>query len=525
MAVNNGCAHPILYAEQVCLKQLKDQSFFDLATLSQELVNCFQRLTSSDFPQDYSSDLRSLESAQISEAVKVKLRNYVNLMILSRMIEDQNSSYQEMLSAILDIQEEGLNKDFYFDCFIQRFNSEIRKVQSLKQLAILYQIIQKVPAEKQNQVNDSFYIKICSFLDFANENVGYIAETLADLNELQRVEGTGDLIKSFFGKLIHKIQTFELTEDFPQEIIEKIGVVSKNDLKFVLETLNGLNFIPEYHEYISSKSSKFEVTNRRKVEEQKINPNIVTDFEGNTPIAEVPVEEKKNEKVANEKIPANEKVPTTETGITEKATTKEKPGVDITKSSISNNPDSLSNSESKDFQNLEEMKSNSIDLQKEPTLTLSISSKREFECSIEGVREIMLALPIVDWSQIKLIDRIFYIQDKGLEVHRAEVLIESQKKIVAVKTSLSKFKDPRISMQAEYMALVQDHPNFLKLYGAFWDTVNKKHRFTIVMEFAFETLTQRIIRWDKEHINKAQREEEALKAAIDLVEAMTIVVG
>ena len=510
MAVNNGCVHPIFYAEQVCLKQLKDQNFFDLANLSQELINCFQRLTAPTFPKDYLSDLQALESAQISEVVKTKLRNYANLMILSNMIEDQNSSYKDMLSAILNIQEEGLNKDFYFDCFMQRFNSEIQKVQSLKQLVSLNQFVQKIPAEKQTQIDDNFYIKICSFLDFANENAGYIAETLVDLNELQRIEGTGDLIKSFFGKLIHKIQTFELTEDIPQEILQKIGVATKNDIKFVLETLNGLNFIPEYYEYISSKSVKFEVISRPKAEPIQ---TLVTDFGGNTP---VDVEENKKGKVTNDIITSNE------AGLTKKESAETKSTADTTESSISNNAESeiLPHNESKEIINSEEIKSNSIE--KEPTLTLSTSSRKEFECSIEGVREIMLALPIVEWSQIKLIDRIFFIQEKGLEVHRAEIFLEGQKKIVAVKTSLSKFKDPRISMQAEYMALVQDHPNFLKLYGAFWDNVNKKQRFTIVMELAFETLTQRIIRWDKENFDKTKKEEEALQAAINLVEAMTI---
>ena len=72
------------------------------------------------------------------------------------------------------------------------------------------------------------------------------------------------------------------------------------------------------------------------------------------------------------------------------------------------------------------------------------------------------------------------------------------------------------------MALVQDHPYFLKLYGAFWDIFKKKYRFTLVMELASETLTEKINGWNYTKTSKAIREEEALKAAINLIEAMTV---
>lgn len=155
-------------------------------------------------------------------------------------------------------------------------------------------------------------------------------------------------------------------------------------------------------------------------------------------------------------------------------------------------------------------------------LTISTNIRRGFECSFEGVKEILETLPIVSWNQINHIDWIVRSQSKGIEVSKAVILLDGNEKAVAVKTTLSKFKDPRISMQAECMALVQDHPFFLKLYGAFWDFVNKKNRFTLVMELANETLTERINKWNSEKVPKVCREDEALKAAINLIEAMTI---
>ena len=157
-----------------------------------------------------------------------------------------------------------------------------------------------------------------------------------------------------------------------------------------------------------------------------------------------------------------------------------------------------------------------------PFFTFSSNLRQGFKCSVDGVNEILEALPIISWNQIRHIDWIIKSESKGIEVSKAVIQLDGNEKTVAVKTSLSKFKDPSISMQAECMALVQDHPYFLKLYGAFWDIFKKKYRFTLVMELASETLTEKINGWNYTKTSKAIREEEALKAAINLIEAMTV---
>lgn len=152
------------------------------------------------------------------------------------------------------------------------------------------------------------------------------------------------------------------------------------------------------------------------------------------------------------------------------------------------------------------------------TTQSSIRQKSEFK----DLDSILDSLPIKSWEQITAIEPIQRLNEKGIEVIKAAVTVETQEILVAVKIHLSKTIDPRISMQADYMAVVQDSPLFLKLYGAFWDTHKGQFRFILVMELAQETLSHRIHQWNLQKLPKISREPEALNAATQLITAMMI---
>lgn len=137
-------------------------------------------------------------------------------------------------------------------------------------------------------------------------------------------------------------------------------------------------------------------------------------------------------------------------------------------------------------------------------------------------KQILDSLPISSWSQITFIEHIQRLNSKGIEVVKAAITINNKQVLVAVKTHLSKTKNPRISMQADYMAIVQDSNFFLKLFGAFWDSHKDLLRFNLIMELAEQTLSQRVHQWNIEHKPKAFRESEAYNAALQLINAMTV---
>ena len=81
-------------------------------------------------------------------------------------------------------------------------------------------------------------------------------------------------------------------------------------------------------------------------------------------------------------------------------------------------------------------------------------------------------------------------------------------------------QDFSIENEASCMAVLQHLPNFLKLYGAFWDTDRGLHRYNLVMELADESLNARIKKWDSENTNQDFRERKASIAVYPLIRAM-----
>ena len=142
---------------------------------------------------------------------------------------------------------------------------------------------------------------------------------------------------------------------------------------------------------------------------------------------------------------------------------------------------------------------------------------------LQEASETVINLPIKSWDQIKKIKPITAIKtaDKDLEVHKCEANIDGQNLFVAVKSNYMEKIDLSLNEQAVYMATMQDKPNFLKLYGSFWDmATDGRQRYNLVMELAKETLNQRIKTWEYENTDHAFREEQALLAAETLTRGM-----
>ena len=154
--------------------------------------------------------------------------------------------------------------------------------------------------------------------------------------------------------------------------------------------------------------------------------------------------------------------------------------------------------------------------------SLTSQSSIRLISEFEDLDSILNSLPIKSLEQIKVIEPIQRLNEKGIEVVKAAITIEGQQLLVAVKIHISKTKDPKISMQADYMAVVQDSPLFLKLYGAFWEPYNGLFKYILVMELAQETLSHRIHQWNLQKTPKMSRESEALNAATQLISAMTL---
>jgi hypothetical protein len=513
MAASKESVYPSVFARQKSLKDLNDPLVFSLDNLETQLKEAFRRLTASVFPDDFESDLNRLLDAPISQAAARGLKNYAFLMQLARLIENPSSSAGSIINTINLIEDQELNKDLFYDLFITRLSNEIEGVNSIKELKKNIELVSSLPQEKKRYIFDVFFIKSNCLLELINDDVNYIAETLSDLADMQEVDGIQFLISNLSSNLIHKVKVFEMSQLFPEEIKEKIGVLPKESIQSALSLLQSSKFSSDFGNFITENSLKFGVISRVSPEETKT--------EGNTPVHE----ECKLVKSKTEELSENLKpVSPNQTFNEESKLVKSKTGEISEKMTAgATTPGATTpGTNGSEIPQKEESKIISSKTVEEIPLTLSTTSRQEFECSIEEVKEIMIALPIKSWDQIKTIERIIRLEEKGMEVIKAVITINGQEKLVAVKTMLSKFKDPRISMQAEYMALVQDHPNFLTLYGAFWETYNKKQRFTIVMELAEETLTSRIRRWDQEKRPINEREFEVLNASKNLVEAMMI---
>ena len=166
-------------------------------------------------------------------------------------------------------------------------------------------------------------------------------------------------------------------------------------------------------------------------------------------------------------------------------------------------------------ENKEENKNNELAIDK---ALVTISDNK----TINDFSETLNNLPVKSWDQIQKIREIFEIKtyEKELKVFECNVLINQELKNVAVKCNYTKFRDESLTNQAVIMSKVQDHKNFLKLYGAFWENYNQGFRFTLVMELAKETLNDRILNWEEKKVDKIEREKEALYAAPELVNAM-----
>lgn len=149
------------------------------------------------------------------------------------------------------------------------------------------------------------------------------------------------------------------------------------------------------------------------------------------------------------------------------------------------------------------------------------------------VKDIIDNLPIKSWNQIEFIENIFEKKDKGLKVVKAilkdaqgnpYLLDENGKQcLVAVKTNTFRTdkEGMKLGMQGMYMATMNDNSeNFLKLYGSFFDEFMSEKRYTLVMEYAKETLAEKIK--NLKNCGKPEREAEALKALECLVRSMKI---
>ena len=438
--------YPSIYAEEKFLPKLKSARQQSFEGLNEDLLNCFTRITSPSFPDNYMQDLTRLISSPLNSEIKQLLKNYSSLMYLTTLIESQSSSSDEIFQVIESIEDPDFSKDFYYDFYIFRFTQELEKKTSLESLKSLLPSLARVPKHKYEAICDTLFIKINAYIDISSQDLTYLAETLKLISELAEIHGLSILESNLFENIQSKIKFHELLSGLPEEFKSQVSLPTTEEIRTVLGLLKTSNLKPEQKEILNGFHSLY-------------NPIIIEES----------------------KQPADTK--------------------------------SLTHGDSD-----------------QSTLTTSKKSM-EFEYHLDGIAEYISKLPIKSWDQIKRIDRIMKNEPKGLEVIRAvirdvtgaEIRDETGNEIiVAVKTNICDKKLESITMQAEYMALVHDHKNFLKLFGAFWDKCEGKERFTLVMELGYETLTERICRWDSKGCAKEVRESEALKAAKQLIEAMTI---
>ena len=344
------------------------------------------------------------------------------------------------------------------------------------------EIFQAIESIEDSEFNKDFYYDL------------YIFRFSLELDQKSSLESLKSLLPSLGRVPKHK---YEAICDALFIKINSFIDISSQDLTYLAETLKLISELGEIHGLSILESSLFE--------------NIQSKIKFHEVISSLPQELK-----SEVSLPATEEIKAV-LGLLQTANLKPQ------QNEILNNFHHLySPVKREESKQTIETKSQPTNEDSQSTLTTTKKSM-EFEYHLDGIAEYLSKLPIKSRDQIVKIETIMKNEPKGLEVIRAVIKDETGNEIiVAVKTNICDKKLESISMQAEYMALVHDHKNFLKLFGAFWDKWQEKERFTLVMELGVESLTERIHRWDSQGCTKETRESEALNAAKQLIEAMTI---
>ena len=449
-----------VYAKEKLLPKLKDESFFSRAGLTESMLSIIDSLlNASTLPPDFQSSLGRVSLAPLPAEVLHSIQTYVQCMYLEDLLCSETSEALSILKAIDAIQDPQLNKEIFYLTAISKLEKEIRECRDLAVLSKYPPLINTLESGNKESLCDTVFLQISHLVDISNADILYMAETLNSLKSFAGISASPVIIKTLAGQLISKLKFNEMASSLPEEI--KTGF----EIEPTEKVIQAINLIRE----VSLDETMQEDYNKLDEVYKALQPPQVS-VEGSVEALAQAVSVVSVEDSSSTPIPSN--------------------NIDL----------SLSQSQSVEY---------------DPTITDRLPYSPESYDLLEN-------LPIKSWDQIRVLEKIVDRREPGkqLEVFKCLVQIEGNEIMVAVKVNHTQAKDQSLSDQASYMALMQDNRNFLKLYGAFWEHAHGMYRFSLVMELAKETLSDKIRYWETQNMDKAFREAQAFSAAQCLISAM-----
>ncbi|OMJ72387.1 hypothetical protein SteCoe_29178 [Stentor coeruleus] len=459
---------PSVYAEERLKPKLKDPNFFDKSGLSDDLTSAIDSLFAEKISsQEAEQILTRVQSAPIPNEVKDAFKAYVNFIKLSEfLLTTTISDTIKTIQVLDDISIEEFNKDVYYNIVWSNMCNEIAQETKLSDLKKYLSAIERVENKNKDIVANAIFLQVAHIVDISRDEVEYLSEQLSQLRDFACVESLSVLIESLTEQFNSRLNFCEMAESLPEDIKANLKLESLTTLQKSLYTVKDFPFSQSVKESIEHFSEFFHLENYIK--------NLLPEDPNEIKLPEAQSENlNKNEDLIINNNNNNDEAPIIFPKSEEEKYIQENLVLD-------------------DFTHLTE------------------------------AQDILNNLPIVSWDQIKKIERItsFKNQEKHLEVFKCVINFQGKELLVAVKCNYTNTKDQSLENQSEYMAIMSNYRNYLKLYGAFWDIYEGLHRYNLVMELAKDTLKQRIDRWERENTPKYIKEEQVFIAAKELIPAM-----
>lgn len=485
---------PSVYAEEHLKPKLKDPSFFDQSGLSADLTSAIDTLFAEKISSQTAEQILSrIQLAPIPNQVKDAFKIHINFIKLSEFLLATTCDAMKIVQVLDDINIEEFNKDIYYSIVWSNMCNEIAQKTKLADLKKYLGVAERLESQNKGSVSNAIFLQISHIVDISRDEVEYLSEQLIQLKDFTCIADLNILIESLTDQYKSKLSFHEIAGSLPEDIKENLKLESLETIQKSLWTVKSFPFSQPAQESIEHFYQVFQVDNYLKdlpskdlvtIKSSGPQPESLENHENlfnNNNNNELPIINNEPPIINNElpiinnepPIINNNEIPIEPTKAEEEKYIQETPGFD-------------------DFTHLTE------------------------------AQEILNNLPITSWDQIKKIDRItsFKNQEKHLEVFKCIIILKGKELPVAVKCNYTNSKDPSLENQSEYMAIMANYRNYLKIYGAFWDTFEGLQRYNLIMELAKDTLKQRIDRWERENTPKYIREEQVIIAAKELIPAM-----
>ncbi|OMJ80104.1 hypothetical protein SteCoe_19701 [Stentor coeruleus] len=479
---------PFIYAEAHLKPKLQDPNFFDKSGLSADLISTIDSFFAKKISSQVAEQiLTSIESAQIPNEVKEIFKVYLNFIKLTEfLLEIKSGDTMKIVQVLDEINIEGFDKDFYYEIIWSNICNEIAQKTKLADLKKYLSIAERLEAQNKVNVTNAIFLQISYIVDISRDEVGYLSELLNQLKDFACMADLSILIESLTDKLKNRLALNEIANLLPDDMKLNCKLESLETLQKSLYTVKSFPFSQSAEESIRHFSQIFKLDHYlENLSSEDLTPKNSIEIQLES-IENLPSEDstQKNspeiqqENFNNLESPiiigsGNSEVPIVPPQTEEEKYFQETPGFD-------------------DFTHLTE------------------------------AQDILKNLPITSWDQIKKLERITFFKnhEKHLEVFKCLITFQGKELLVAVKCNYTNIKDLNLENQSEYMAIMAYYRNYLKLYGAFWDTYEGSFRYNLIMELAKYTLKQKIDLWERENAPKHIREEQVLIAAKELIPAM-----